>query len=96
MITDKILIFFINPININMGGPSGFIAQNLIGKDNAFYIFPEDLYFENRFRTFVKLFYKKRYRQKESMAAFIFKEIKAKNYKYIFFMIVKHLNIVKI
>jgi glycosyltransferase involved in cell wall biosynthesis len=85
MITDKILIFYTQSINLNLGGPSGFIAQNLIDKEKSFYVFPYQLFSEKKLTTFLKLFLKNKFNFKDHMSAFIFKEIKAYNYKYIYF-----------
>ena len=85
MITNKILIFFTHPININLGGPSGFLAQNLIDKNKSFYIFPFQLFSEKRLITFLKLFFSKKFNKEFNMPAFIFNEINAHEYKYIFF-----------
>jgi glycosyltransferase involved in cell wall biosynthesis len=85
MITNKILIFYTQPINLNLGGPSGFLAQNLIDKDKSFYIFPFQLFSEKKLLTFLKLYLKKRFNKKYNMPAFIFNEINAHRYKYIFF-----------
>ncbi|WP_314242395.1 glycosyltransferase [Empedobacter tilapiae] len=85
MITDKILIFFPNKPNINAGGPSGFIAQNLLDKDKSFYVFPFQLFSEKRLSTFLKMYLNKKSNKNINFSSFIFKEIKAYNYKYIFF-----------
>lgn len=42
MITDKILIFFNGEVNINFGGPSGFLAHNLMDKPRDFFQFSSD------------------------------------------------------
>lgn len=96
MNTDKILVFFPYEININSGGPSGFIAHNLIDKSREFFILPQDtsslpqLSFAERC-SFVlkKLFYKalnkKRIFIKENHIALHFKNCNAIKYKYIYF-----------
>ena len=38
MISDKVLILFPYEININNGGPSGFLAHNLLDKPRDFRI----------------------------------------------------------
>jgi len=86
MIDNKILIFSLFNFNINSGGPSGFLAQNLIDKPRDFFVFPQDLIFPNRFRNILKNYINDKFLKKEKNYLIdIFKESNAKNYKYIFF-----------
>ncbi len=43
MIEDKILIVFPHEININNGGPSGFIAHNLLDKPREYFVLSQDI-----------------------------------------------------
>lgn len=87
MKTNRILIFAPYQLNKNMGGPSGFLAHNLLSKPRDIFCFIEDLFplkFRNRYsvdRIFQKLMYLNRLSKVEK----IFNSIDASSYKYIFF-----------
>ena len=49
MIKDKILIFHSFTPNINIGGPTGFFAHNLIGSKGKNYILSSQLQKRNKF-----------------------------------------------
>lgn len=85
MITDRLLIFAPYQYNINAGGPSGFIAHNLLDKPRDFFNLPLDIVKEERFRVALnKLIYKIRF-HKYDAADFLFRELGAKNFKYLYF-----------
>lgn len=84
MIKDKILIFFPYAVNVNAGGPSGFIAHNLLDKPRHDFLLAYDLLNYNKFTTILKRrisdkFFKRNFTQ------FLFDQVKAKDYKYIYF-----------
>lgn len=85
MIADKILIFYPYEININLGGPSGFIAHNLLNKPRECFVLPQDLINNERLSIFLKRYLFNKIDKTKHISRFIFKETKAKNYKYIFF-----------
>ena len=43
MISDKVLILFPYEININNGGPSGFLAHNLLDKPRDCFVLSQDI-----------------------------------------------------
>ncbi len=43
MIEDKVLILFPYEININNGGPSGFLAHNLLDKPRDCFVLSQDI-----------------------------------------------------
>jgi len=85
MITDRVLIFAPYPYNINGGGPSGFIAHNLLDKPRNLFSLPIDIVKEDRFRVALnKIIYKVRFHKYDDVD-FLFRECGADNFKYIYF-----------
>jgi glycosyltransferase involved in cell wall biosynthesis len=82
LIRDKILIFFNREININSGGPSGFLAHNYIDKPREAFVLSSDLYNRNRFRYVCRRLFLSWPKNEDE---FIYNEIGGKNYKYIYF-----------
>lgn len=86
MITDKILIFFPNKIDINTGGPSGFLAHNLLDKPREFFVLLTDLVNPNRIRHILSQNIGKKIKGNNyNYIEFLYKASGAKNYKYLFF-----------
>lgn len=95
MIRDKILIFFPYECNINMGGPAGFIAHNLVDKPRDFFVLLQDFPMPNpSFITKAMFFVRSRLEKlksskdiyvKEYLCSSYFNNCNAKSYKYIFF-----------
>lgn len=94
MITDKVLIFAPHPYNINNGGPSGFIAHNLVDKPRDYFVLSEELFSKQKDKE--KLWSKLIFKIKKKFYSIIkkknkfiysnyFIKINAKNYKYIYF-----------
>lgn len=85
MITDRVLIFAPYHYNINGGGPSGFIAHNLLDKPRDLFSLPIDIVKEDRFRVALnKIIYKVRFHSYDDVN-FLFRECGASNFKYIYF-----------
>ena len=85
MITDRVLIFAPNHYNINGGGPSGFIAHNLLDKPRDLFSLPFDIVKEDRFRVALsKIIFKIRFHKYDDVE-FLFRECGARNFKYIYF-----------
>ncbi|UXZ04973.1 glycosyltransferase [Moraxella nasicaprae] len=94
MIDNKMLIFFPRPLNINAGGPSGFLAHNLSDKPRDCFVLSNDLmsketFFEKqlyRIRRWIDKLnnptdnHKEYFKIRDS-----FKKINASQYKYIYF-----------
>ncbi|MFV0222425.1 hypothetical protein OBK16_08260 [Empedobacter falsenii] len=85
MRTDKILIFYPYDININLGGPSGFIAHNLLNKSREDFVLSQDLINHSRLSVFLKKYLFNKFNKSKHISEYVFNEINAKNYKYIFF-----------
>lgn len=87
MKADKILIFTPYLINKNMGGPSGFLAHNLLDKPRDLFCFINDLFplkFQQRF-SFERIIRKLTEIEKLNDVEKTFSSIDASTYKYIYF-----------
>jgi glycosyltransferase involved in cell wall biosynthesis len=84
MITDKILIFFPDEININKGGPSGFLAHNLLDKPREIFVFVRDLELKkkNRFHWILE---KIGLIKRKNKIVQLYLNIRANEYKFIYF-----------
>ncbi|TWV83505.1 glycosyltransferase [Moraxella sp. VT-16-12] len=90
---NKILIFFPRQTNINAGGPSGFLAHNLVDKPREYFNLSTDLFelnnpFEkNKYRLnrFYHNLISKNIDKETFKTRYIFKKIQANSYKFIFF-----------
>ncbi|MFZ7173644.1 glycosyltransferase [[Pasteurella] aerogenes] len=91
---NKILIFFPREVNINAGGPAGFLAHNLEDKPRDFFDFSRDLaprknviqtilYRISRF--FNSLYKKQEFHKEYFKARDEFIKVKANEYKYLYF-----------
>ena len=99
MISDKVLILFPYEININNGGPSGFLAHNLLDKPRDCFVLSQDIIKTHPEKITKKIDYiikrilflwKNRGKDKgklkeEFFYKYYFEKSEAKNYKYIFF-----------
>ena len=94
MITDKVLIFAPHPYNINNGGPSGFIAHNLVDKPRDYFVLSEELFSKQKDKETLwsklifkikKKFYSIIKKKNKFIYSDYFIKINAKNYKYIYF-----------
>lgn len=83
MITDNILIFAPFKYDINGGGPSGFIAHNLVNKPNDFFTLSHPN-FSNSFweRLQRKIFFTI---NKYEYISFYYRILKAQKYKFVYF-----------
>lgn len=83
MITDKILIFAPYEYNINGGGPSGFIAHNLVDKPRDFFLLSHDFFEDSLLdRINIKIKY---LIDRYQYLSYHYKKIKGGNYKYVYF-----------
>jgi glycosyltransferase involved in cell wall biosynthesis len=82
LIKDKILIFFNREININSGGPSGFLAHNYADKPRNTFVLSSDLFDRNRFRYVCRRLF---FNWPSNEDEFIYNEIGARNFKFIYF-----------
>ncbi|STZ08827.1 glycosyltransferase, GG-Bacteroidales peptide system [Moraxella caprae] len=93
MINNKILIFFPRALDINAGGPAGFLAHNLIDKPRDCFSLSNDLCSlqnslqKNLYRIKRELdkILASQFNKEEYQARYIFKKIKADQYQYIYF-----------
>ena len=99
MISDKVLILFPYEININNGGPSGFLAHNLFDKPRDCFILSQDIIKTHPEKITKKIDYiikrilflwKNRGKDKgklkeEFFYKYYFEKLETKNYRYIFF-----------
>ena len=99
MISDKVLILFPYEININNGGPSGFLAHNLLDKPRDCFVLSQDIIKTHPEKITKKIDYiikrilflwknrgkDKRKLKEEFFYKYYFEKLEAKNYKYIFF-----------
>ena len=105
MVSNRILILFPYEININNGGPSGFLAHNLLDKPRDCFILSQDIVKTHPEKITKKIDYltkrilflwknkgkDKRKLKEEFFYKYYFEKIKAENYKYIFFHETVHL-----
>lgn len=99
MILDKVLILFPYEININNGGPSGFLAHNLLDKPRDCFVLSQDIIKTHPEKITKKIGYlikrilflwknngkDKRKLKEEFFYKYYFEKSEAKNYRYIFF-----------
>lgn len=95
MITDKVLVFFTGEININAGGPAGFLAQNLMDKPRDFFVFSGDCALPKMSLTekltfsikkkFYSLLKKKQQFIQQYLCARHYHNCNAQNYRYLYF-----------
>lgn len=82
MINDKILIFAPYKYDINGGGPSGFIAHNLVNKPNDFFVLSHsisDSFMERLQRKIYSII------SKEEYFSFYYRMLNAHRYKFVYF-----------
>gem|GEM_PF-737948 len=105
MVSNRILILFPYEININNGGPSGFLAHNLLDKPRDCFVLSQDIVKTHPEKITKKIDYltkrilflwknkgkDKRKLKEEFFYKYYFEKIKAENYKYIFFHETVHL-----
>lgn len=82
MIKDKILIFAPYKYDINAGGPSGFIAHNLVNKPNDFFVLSHNIS-----DSFLERLQRKIYSiiSKDEYFSFYYRMLNAHKYKFIYF-----------
>lgn len=95
VIENKIFVFGPYQVGINLGGPAGFIAHNLLDKPRDFFVLPQDFnekkikFFEKRWLRFKRNFLvpkkEKEIFKMEYDIRRTFKQLNLCNYKYIYF-----------
>jgi hypothetical protein len=87
MKTDRVLIFAPYELNKNLGGPSGYLAHNLLNKPRDYFCLINDVFplkFRHRY-SFERIFRKLIQNSTVNEASQIFSSIDASSYKYIYF-----------